>query len=73
MAAVYASLLAKDINNNILAALPAEKMSTQVLYNQRSIVQPRLISDLEDRSTASHTSKAGTWYCMLPGELLSGI
>ncbi len=48
MAAVYASLLAKDINNNILAALPVEKMSAQALYNQRSIVQPGLISDLEE-------------------------
>lgn len=38
MAAVHASLLAKDINNNILAALPVEKMSAQALYNQRSIV-----------------------------------
>ena len=35
MAAVHASLLAKDINNNILAALPVEKMSAQALYNQR--------------------------------------
>lgn len=48
MAAVHASLLAKDINNNILAALPVEKMSAQALYNQRSIVQPGLISDLEE-------------------------
>lgn len=47
MAAVHASLLAKDINNNILAALPVEKMSTQALYNQRSVVQSGLISDLE--------------------------
>ncbi|ELX55420.1 hypothetical protein SEETLT21_13840, partial [Salmonella enterica subsp. enterica serovar Typhimurium str. LT2-4_delta.ramA::kan] len=44
---MHASLLAKDINNNILAALPVEKMSAQALYNQRSIVQPGLISDLE--------------------------
>lgn len=48
MAAVHASLLAKDINNNILAALPVEKMSTQALYNQRSVVQSGLISDLEE-------------------------
>lgn len=48
MAAVHASLLAKDINNNILAALPVEKMSAQALYNQRSVVQPGLISDLEE-------------------------
>lgn len=48
MAAVHASLLAKDINNNILAALPVEKMSAQALYNQRSIVQPCLIRDLEE-------------------------
>lgn len=31
IAAVHASLLAKDINNNILAALPVEKMSAQAL------------------------------------------
>lgn len=48
MAAVYASLLAKDINNNILAALPVEKMSAQALYNQRCVVQPGLISDPEE-------------------------
>lgn len=48
MAAVHASLLAKDINNNILAALPVEKMSAQALYNQRSVVQPGLISDPEE-------------------------
>ena len=48
MAAVHASLLAKDINNNVLAALPVEKMSAQALYNQRRVIQPRLISDLEE-------------------------
>lgn len=48
MAAVHTSLLAKDINNNILAALPVEKMSAQALHNQRSVVQPGLISDLEE-------------------------
>lgn len=48
MAAVHASLLAKDINNNILAALPVKKMSAQALYNQRSVVQPGLISDLKE-------------------------
>ncbi len=32
MAAVHASLPAKDINNNILAALPAENMGAQVLF-----------------------------------------
>ncbi len=48
MAAVHASLLTKDINNNSLAALPVEKMSAQALYNQRSVVQPGLISDPEE-------------------------
>lgn len=48
MAPVHASLLTKDINNNILAALPVEKMSAQALYNQRSIVQPGLFSDPEE-------------------------
>ena len=48
MAAVHASLLARDISNNILAALPVEKMSTQALYNQRSVVQSGLIRDLEE-------------------------
>lgn len=38
MAAVHAFLLAKDINNNILAALPVKKMSAQALNNQRSVV-----------------------------------
>jgi hypothetical protein len=40
MAAANVSLLAKDINNNILAALPVEKMSAQALYNQWCVVQP---------------------------------
>ena len=29
MAAVHASLLAKDINDNVLATLPVEKMGAQ--------------------------------------------
>ena len=48
MAPVHVSILTKDIYNNILAALPVEKMSAQALYNQRSIVQPGLISDPEE-------------------------
>lgn len=54
MAAVHTSLLAKDINNNILAALPVEKMSAQALHNQRSVVQPGLISDLEKKYNISY-------------------
>ena len=48
MAAVHASLLAKDINNNILAALPVEKLSAQTFHHKRGVVQPGLISYPEE-------------------------
>ncbi|SUF14067.1 Uncharacterised protein [Salmonella enterica] len=48
MAAMHSAFLAKDINNNSLATLPVEKVSAQALYNQRGVVQPGLISDLEE-------------------------
>lgn len=48
MAAVHASLLAKDINNNILAALPVEKLGAQTFHDERRVVQPGLIRDPEE-------------------------
>lgn len=48
MAAVHASLPAKDINNNILAALPVEKMGAQTSHHERRVVQPGLICNQEE-------------------------
>ncbi len=56
MAAVHAFLLAKDINNNILAALPVKKMSAQALNNQRSVVQPGLRACYASTSTGGAPS-----------------
>lgn len=48
MAAVHASLLVKNFNNNILTSLSVEKMRAKALYNQRCVVQPGLISYQEE-------------------------
>ena len=48
MTAMHSAFLAKDINNNSLATLPVEKVKTKTSHYEGRVVQPGLISDLEE-------------------------